>query len=101
MDMIKINDNYAKVKGAILTIIILIGGALGGMLLNAEEYFDLLKAGICAIVFFILVFLYVHLEHIDPEVEEIKLRLGPAIKEMKPEDEINLIENTGRPNPPS
>ena len=87
MEMIRLNSNFAKVKGVILMILVVIGGALGNMLIMAEEYFDILKAAMCAVIFIILVFLYVHLEHIDPELEIIKTRLGPAIDEMRLPDE--------------
>lgn len=100
MEMIGLNHSYAKVKGALLLVLVAIGGALGNMLIFAEDYFDLQKAIICAAIFIILVFVYVHLEHIDPEVEAIKQKLGPVIKNMGPDEELDLLPDEG-PNPPS
>lgn len=77
------NHNYAKVKGIIMLVMVMIGGAVGNMFINAEDYFDLQKAIICLAAFIVLVFVYVHLAYIDPEVEKIKERLGPD-----PRDEI-------------
>lgn len=90
MKSIKLNHNYTKVKGAVLILLVAVGGALGNMLINAEDYFDLYKAAICLAAFVILVFLYVHLEREDPELEDIKSKLGPAIRQMEPEDELKL-----------
>ena len=81
MEPIRLNHNYTKVKGAVLLVMIAIGGALGNMLIFAEDYFDLQKGIICAVMFIVLVFLYVHLEHIDPEVEKIKERFGPDLRD--------------------
>ncbi len=97
MEPIRLNHNYTKVKGAVLLVMIAIGGALGNMLIFAEDLFDLTKAVICGVMFIVLVFLYVHLEHIDPEVEAIKTKLGPVIRNMGPDEELEVQDDLNGP----
>lgn len=72
MNDIKLNHSYRKVKGLVLLLITAMVPLAINFLTNATTYFDLLKGLLCACVAVGSIFIYVHLEKIDPELDEVK-----------------------------